>query len=96
MINVTKKEVRDFVKEFKDGTPFDWKINNCCVLVRENKIEFVIDYVGQGMSELLYNGDYDKKIDIKNLIESYKGISGSNNIEETTEFIFERINNELN
>lgn len=95
MKKITKTEVENFVKEFKNGTPMNWDICNCCALVRNDNIEFVVDYVGQGMSSLLYNGDYDKKIDIKDLFQSYRGIGGRNNIKETAEFIIEKINKEL-
>lgn len=92
-MRISKKEVRKFVQEFKNGLPFNWSINNCYVLILDNKIVFKMEYNGQG----IYDGIYTDKIDIKDIMEDYKGINkyGLNTIEDATTLIYERIKEHL-
>lgn len=92
---ITKKEVRNFLREFKDGTPVGWQINNCVAVVIDFRVSILVDYVGQGMSEVLYNGYYREKLDIKDKVMSYRGLGGNLNLEEATEWVASYINQNL-
>lgn len=92
---ITKKSVRNLLREFKDGTPMGWEINNCVATVIDYRVTISVDYVGQGMCGILYNGYYREKLDIKDKFMSYRGLGGELNLEEATSWITEYINNNL-
>ncbi|CUQ30485.1 hypothetical protein [Clostridium baratii] len=92
---ITKKEIMNLLKEFKEGTPFDWKIHHCVVLVQGEEMRIAIDYVGQGMDCDIYNKNYDKYIDIKDKFMDYKGLGGEYNLQETTNRIYEFVKIEM-
>ena len=88
---ITKKEIMNLLEEFKEGTPFGWKINHLAVLVQDDDMKIAIDYIGQGCYEDIYNHNYEKFIDIKEEFLNYKGLGGACSLEETTEQIYEII-----
>lgn len=85
---LSKKEIRELVREFKNGTPFGWKIYLAYIVEIDGKQDIIINYIEEGVSEVLYRGLYDKKINIREELKNYKGINGSKTLDETTDAIY--------
>lgn len=88
---ITKKEIINLLRQFKEGTPFNWRICHCAALLKDEGIDIAIDYIGQGMAGDIYNGNYKKYIDIKEEFLSYRGLGGECNLNEATDKIYEVI-----
>lgn len=88
---ITKKSIRKLLSEFKNGSPFDWKINHFYLLVDEEYCDIIVDYVGQGVDSRIYNGDYVKLVDITQEFCSYRGLGGYLNLKLSTDKIYSSI-----
>ncbi len=59
MLKITKKEVRDLLKDAKEVHPLGWTMARCGVFIYNNNVNTFITWQGQSMNEIIYNGEYD-------------------------------------
>lgn len=72
MLKVTKKDVREFLKQCREDSPFGWKLWRCGAFIYNDKINLFIAYHGQGLNEIVYNGIYDDIVEFEDLCNKYE------------------------
>lgn len=90
MKRMTKKEIKKYVREATSNN-FNWKLSRCGFYIKNDKVQFFISYVGQGMDENIYNNDYEEIIYIEDIIEEYR--RKEYNLEDIDTIIYENVNN---
>lgn len=87
---ITKKEVREFIKDLKIEHQFGWRLWQVGAYIYENKLETYIAYHGQGLDEIVYNDLYSDIVIFTKDIQAWK--NGEFNLNETVDNIYEKIN----
>ncbi|MBN3352005.1 hypothetical protein CF086_17055 [Clostridium botulinum] len=86
MLKVTKKEVKEFLKECRGDNPFGWKLWRCGAFIYNNKVNLFVAYHGQGLNEVIYNESYDDIVEFEDLCDTYEY-----NLKNATNIVHEQI-----
>lgn len=70
MLKITKKEVREFLKECREPHPFGWSVDRCGAFIYNSNIELFVAYQGQGINEIVYSEKYDDIVEFENLCDT--------------------------
>ncbi|MBD5589110.1 hypothetical protein [Clostridium botulinum] len=72
MLNITKKEIREFLKKCREDNSFGWKLWRCGAFIYNDKVNFFLAYHGQGLNEIVYNESYDDIVEFEDLCDTYE------------------------
>ncbi len=73
MKQVSKKEINTLLTEVRDiEASLNWKVWTIGAYVKDGEIETFAGYHGQGVEINVYNGDYDKIIEFKDIYNEWK------------------------
>lgn len=88
--NVSKNEVRDYIKDFTEDHPMGWKLWQVGAFIHNDDVSFYTAYKGQGLNEVVYNEEYDSIVDLIDEIEDLQ--SGEQTLDNTVDYITDKVN----
>lgn len=66
---LTKKHIKNFLKDIRNGSPFGWKLYCAGAFIYNNKVSLFLSYEGQGINEIVYNEAYDEIVYFDDILD---------------------------
>ena len=88
--NVSKNEVREYIKDFTEEHPMGWQLWQVGAFIHNDDVSFYTAYKGQGLNEVVYNEEYDEIVDLIDEIEDLQ--NGEQTLDDTVDIITDKVN----